>query len=485
MARRGRAPDAGGGPLYRQIANRIAGLIEAGTLRAGDRVPSLRQTSAQQRVSLSTSLQAYGLLESRGLVEARPQSGFYVRPRLDVPAPDPERVRVPAARTHVDLASALETLLRASQDPTLVGLGAAAPSPELLPERSLARLIGPILRRKAGHDAYSTAPGLFALRREIARRAIDWGGLLSPDDVVTTCGGTEALYLALRAVTRPGDTVAVESPAYFGTLLLLQNLGLTAVEVPTLPGAGISVDGLRQALAKHRLAACIATFNCHNPLGFVTGDEATRQIVELLARHEVPLIEDEVYGELQFSETPARPAKAFDRAGLVLLCASFSKVIAPGYRVGWIAAGRYHRKVLELKFTTTLATPTLPQLAIAAFLRGGAFDRHIRQMRIACRARVERMREAIGGHFPPGTRVTKPAGGFLLWVELPGEVDALRLFDEALDEGISITPGPAFSARLRFRNCIRLNCAHPWSERIEWALAVLGRLVRAQGRRSA
>ncbi len=480
-----RASGEGGATLYQHVADRIAGLIEAGTLRAGDRVPSLRQTSSQQRVSLSTCLQAYALLESRGLIEARPQSGFYVRARLEIPAPAAPRLRVPTTRTHVDLASVLETLLRASQDPTLVGLGAAAPSPELLPGRRLARLIGPILRRHAGHDAYSTAPGLAELRREIARRAVDWGGMLSPDDVVTTCGGTEALYLALRAVTRPGDTVAVESPAYFGTLLLLQNLGLTAVEIETLPGTGISLDGLRRALEKHRLAACIATFNCHNPLGFVVGDTATQRVVELLARHEVPLIEDEVYGELQFGTPLARPAKAFDRAGLVLLCASFSKVIAPGYRVGWIAAGRFHRQVLELKFTTTLATPTLPQLAIAAFLRGGGFDRHVRQMRAACRGQLERMREAVGRHFPPGTRVTRPAGGFLLWIEMPAGVDALRLFDEALAERISVTPGPAFSARLRFRNCIRLNCAHPWSERIEAAVATLGRLVRAQARRTA
>ena len=139
--------------------------------------------------------------------------------------PQPKRASVPSPTTKVDLASVLATLLRAAADPTLVGLGAAAPSAELLPGRKLARLIGPILRRNAGHDAYSTAPGLLELRREIARRAVDWGALLSPDDIVTTCGGTEALYLALRAVTSPGDTVIVESPAYFGVLLLLQNLG--------------------------------------------------------------------------------------------------------------------------------------------------------------------------------------------------------------------------------------------------------------------
>ncbi len=471
-------------PLYEQVAGRIAALIESGTLRPGDRVPSLRRVSGQQRVSLSTTLQAFGLLESRGLIEARPQSGFYVRPRFEVLTPQPRRASVPSPTTKVDLASVLATLLRAAADPTLVGLGAAAPSAELLPGRKLARLIGPILRRNAGHDAYSTAPGLLELRREIARRAVDWGALLSPDDVVTTCGGTEALSLALRAVTSPGDTVIVESPAYFGVLLLLQDLGLKAVEVPTLPQTGFSIEALRTALALHRVKACVAAFNCHNPLGFVMTDEAKREIVELLARHEVPLIEDEVYGDLAFGDVRARPAKAFDRHGLVLYCSSFSKTIAPGYRVGWIAGGRFHQRIVDLKFTTTLATPTLPQLAITAFLRGGAFDRHLREMRVACQRQVERMREAIGRYFPPGTRVTRPAGGFLLWVEMPAEVDSLRLFDEALAQGISITPGSVFSARLRFRNCTRLNCGRPWSDAIENAVATLGRLAAAQLRRT-
>jgi DNA-binding transcriptional MocR family regulator len=466
-------------PLYEKVASRIARLIETGALRPGDRVPSLREVSRQQRVSLSTSLQAYGLLESRGLLEARPQSGFFVRPRLPAQPQVPRTSSVPAATTRVDLASVFATLMRAAHDPALVPLGAAAPAPSLLPGRRLDRMIGPILRRHPGHDAYSPAQGMPELRREIARRAVDWGALLSPDELVTTCGGTEALHLALRAVTRPGDTVAVESPAYFGVLLLLQSLGLKAVEVETEPAAGIGVEALETALRRHRIRACVASFNCHNPLGFVASEERKRAVVELLARHEVPLIEDHVYGDLGFDEKACGPAKAFDRHGLVLLCASYSKVLSPGYRVGWIAGGRFHARILELKFTSTLATPTLPQLAVAAFLRGGGYDRHLRRMRAACREQVGRMRDAVGRHFPEGTRVTNPAGGFLLWIEAPAAVDTLQLFDEALRAGITITPGPVFSARLALRNCLRLNCSHPWSERIERAITTLGRLVAA------
>jgi DNA-binding transcriptional MocR family regulator len=267
--------------------------------------------------------------------------------------------------------------------------------------------------------------------------------------------------------------------------LLLQSLGLEAVEVETEPAGGLRVEALEAALRRHRVRACVASFNCHNPLGFVASEERKRAVVELLARHQVPLIEDHVYGDLAFDGAACLPAKAFDRDGLVLLCASFSKVLSPGYRVGWLAGGRFQQRILELKFTSTLATPTLPQLAVAAFLRGGGYDRHLRRMRAACREQVARMRAAVGRHFPAGTRVTDPAGGFLLWVEAPAGLDTLELFDDALRIGITVTPGPVFSARLGLRNCLRLNCSHPWSERIEGAIASLGRLVSTQLRRAA
>lgn len=472
-------------PLYEKVAARLARLIDTGALRPGDRAPSLRETSRRLRVSLTTTLQAYDLLETRGLLDARPRSGYYVRPRPLLEPMEPRPGTVPSATTRVDLASVFATLMRASHDPALVPLGAAAPAPAMLPGRRLDRMIGPIVRRHPQHDAYSPAQGMPELRREIARRAVDWGGLLSPDELVVTCGGTEALQLALRATTRPGDTVAVESPAYFGVLLLLQALGLEAVEVQTEPAAGMAVAALAAALKRHRISACVASFNCHNPLGFVASEERKRAVVELLARHRVPLIEDHVYGDLAFDAERNAPAKTFDREGLVLLCASYSKVLSPGYRVGWIAGGRFHAKVLELKFTSTLATPTLPQLATAAFLRGGGYDRHLRRMRQACREQLARMREAVGRHFPAGTRVTNPAGGFLLWVEAPEAVDTLSLFEEALRRGVSVTPGPVFSARLGLRHCLRLNGSHPWSERVDRAVATLGQLVAEQADRSA
>ncbi len=465
--------------LYQNVSGKIAGLIEQGVLRPGERVPSVRRISAQEGVSVSTILQAYTLLESRGYIEARPQSGFYVSSRRRSLPPEPRTSAPGRQATRVGISGLVSRVLQAVLDPEVVPFGAACPAPELLPGLKVNRMLSGLIRR-SGRDinSYNFPPGAYELRRQVARRSIDWGGRLSPDEIVVTCGATEALHLCLRAVTRPGDLVAVESPAYFGMLLQLEDLGLEVIEIPSHPRHGVCLDLLGHALRKHRIRACIASPNFSNPLGSSMPDEAKQELVAMLARREIPLIEDDIYGDLYFGDVRPRCAKAFDRDGLVLLCSSFSKLIAPGYRVGWTAAGRFQSKVESLKLTSTLATPTLLQATIAEFLDSGAYDRHLRKMRAAFAAQTEQMIAAVGEHFPEGTKVTRPAGGFVIWVEMPNNVDSLDLQERAMAERISISPGPIFSARQRYRNYIRLNCGYPWSDRLDQALRTLGRLAR-------
>jgi len=472
------------GTLYGRVAERLVSLMEGGTLRPGDRLPSLRRISRTEGVSLTTSLQAYAMLEMRGYVEARPQSGFYVRRRASREAGEPVTVVPPRGAAHVDVSAAVARVLRSAQNPSLVALGAACPSPALLPSRRLARLVSSIARSGVAEtNSYSFPPGRLELRREIARRAVDWRTSLTPDQVLVTCGATEALTLALMATTRRGDVVAVESPTYFGTLLILDALGLRAVEVATDPRAGIEVDDLAVALRRHKVSAVIASPTCQNPLGSVMTDEAKRAMLTLIARHDVPLIEDDVYGEaFHGAERPA-PAKAWDRQGRVILCSSFSKVLAPGYRIGWIAAGRYHDRVMRLKLATTLATPALQQLALAAFLRSGSYAQFLKKVRRAYSDQVARGRDAIARFFPHGTRVTQPRGGFLLWVEMPRAIDSLRLADEALTAGISIAPGPLFSARGQHRHCIRLSCGEAWTPVLDRAIETIGRMADSHASR--
>lgn len=462
-------------PLHRRLADTVARWIAEGVLRPGEKAPSLRKICRQQGVSMSTAIQAFLHLEDRGLVEARPRSGFFIkspaRPVLNQPSPG----RLPITGT---LANLHASLFEATTLPGIVSLGGAVPSPELLPTQKLNRILA-ARARTAGRRgvAYDMPPGSEVLRREICKRMLEAGATLAPHEVMTTCGGTEALMLCLRAVTRPGDAVAVETPTYFGVLHAMDELGLRAVEIPVHETTGLDLDALERALNEERLAACVVVPNFSNPCGALMPDANKARLARLLAARDVPLIEDDVFGELYHGATRPHVVKAYDENGLVLLCGSFSKSLAPGYRVGWVAAGRYQEKVRALKLTHTLATATLPELAVAEFLANGGYDHYLRSARRTYAANVKRMRRAILAAFPAGTRVSDPAGGFVLWVEMPPQVDAVELYTRALAQNISIAPGPMFSASEAWKHHIRISCGEPWSERVQDAVKRLGALA--------
>src|SRR3954471_5939971 len=323
------------------------------------------------------------------------------------------------------------------------------------------------------------SPGAPPLRRQFARRSLEWGCTLSPDDFIVTCGAMEAVQLSLLAVAKQGDAIAIESPAYFGTLQLIEALGLKVVEIPSCSREGMDLDALERVLRNRRIAAVLAVTNFSNPLGCVMPDANKERLVAMLAAKEVPLIEDDLYGDLYFGDARPRAAKSFDDRGLVLHCASFSKTLAPGWRVGWVAPGRFRERVSLLKFAQTVATASLQQLAFAEFLAGGYYERHLRSLRKAIAATMRSLGDCVAAHFPAGTRATRPDGGGVLWVELPDGISALELHDRALGAGIAIAPGPIFSARQGYENCIRLSCGVVWSPRIETAVATLGRIATA------
>jgi len=464
--------------LYRQVADRIEGLIEGGTLRPGQRIPSVRRLSAQLSVSISTVLEAYRVLEDRQLVEARPQSGYYVRAPRQRP-PEPERTASLDAPLRMDAGDVALQLVAAGNRPDLVPLGAAIPSPEFLPTKKLNRLLAQVARRDPQlSQSYDAVEGYEALRVQIARRALEAGCSLHPRDLITTSGAQEAIQLCLRAVTEPGDTVIIETPTYYGMIEAIASLHLRALEIATDPQEGICLEDLEEALSRESVAAVVLCPSFGNPLGHNMPETKRRELLGILRGHDLPLIEDDAYGELAFEAQRPKAVKAFDEDGRVLLCSSFSKTLAPGYRIGWTAPGRYLKKVQRLKFSSSVATATPTQMAVAAFLESGGFDRYLRSLRRTYRDLVTRMACAIGDAFPAGTRVTRPQGGHVLWVEMPRGVDAMRLHERALAEGISVAPGPLFSAADRYPNCIRVNCAVPWSDRVAAAAATLGRLAR-------
>lgn len=465
-------------PLYRRLADRVESMIADGSLRAGERIPSVRQFSRQHDVSVPTALQAYVLLETRRLIEARPKSGFYVRPRqaaatLEEPAPARHQPVVSTLSRYTPMVS----LMRDLANPALVPMGGAVPGHDLLPARRLARIGASLLRRQpATCNAYDPAPGSLALRRELSRRSLDWGCGLSADDFVVTTGASEALQLALRAVTSPGDTVLVESPAFYGLLNIIAQLRLKVVAVPAGP-SGLDLAAAALALGRGRVAAMVVTPNFSNPLGALMPEPERRELLSLAARHGVPVIEDDVYGDLPHAGPRPRCLKGMDTNADVILCGSFSKTLSPGLRIGYIAAGRHHASVLAQKTAFTVGSPTLPSLVVAEFLRDGGYERHLRKLRHTYHRQVARMRDTVAEVFPAGTKVGNPAGGFLLWLELARGVDSLSLCEEARAAGISIAPGPMFSPDGRFKNCLRLSCGFPWQDRMALALVTIARLA--------
>lgn len=466
---------------YESLAADVAASIRSGVLRPGDRLPSVRHTCTGRGVSPSTVFQAYYLLEAQGLIRARERSGYYVSAAGRSAPPEPELPSSPAdASIDVDVSERVFEVLESSMARDVVPFGSAFASPLLFP---LARLGRALAASAQSLDPWSTVddltPGQTALRRQIALRYLADGLPVPMDEIVITNGALEALNLCLSAVTRPGDAVVVESPTFYAALQSLERLGLQAIEVTTHPREGIDLAALEHAITRHRPRACWIMTTFQNPLGSLMPAHKKRALVELLTRHDIPLIEDDVYAELYFGDERPPPAKAFDTQGIVMHCSSFSKCLAPGYRVGWAAPGRYARTVARGKLTSTLATSVPLQLALAGYLERGGFDKHLRRLRHTLEQQQAQFADAVGEHFPAGTRATRPQGGYFQWVELPAPADALRIHQQALAAGISVAPGPIFSASRAFTQCLRLNYGHAWNARTEAALATLGRLASA------
>jgi DNA-binding transcriptional MocR family regulator len=464
---------------YETLAQEIAESIASGAFRPGDRLPSVRETSESRSVSPSTVFQAYYLLEARGLVVPRARSGYFVS-HASTGQAEPETSEPPAQEHQVEVSELVFQVLGHARNRTLVPLGSAFPSPSLFPLPKLARSLGKAARNL---DAWKTVedltPGSAALRRQIALRYLAMGCNVDVQELIITNGAMEALNLCLETVTRPGDLVAVESPTFYAALQALERLNLRAVEVATHPRTGVDVQALGAVLERHPVKACWLMPNFQNPLGSLMPDPAKQALVSLLAEHDIPLIEDDVYGELYFVPQKPRPAKAWDKKGLVMHCSSFSKSLAPGYRVGWTAAGRFAAAVGRRKLMSSLAASVPAQEGLSEYLQHGGYDRHLRHLRQVLAEQRRLAVRLIAKHFPPGTKVTQPDGGYFVWAELPDAVDALELHRLSLSQDISVAPGHLFSADHRFSNHLRINFGHPEDKRFEDAIQTVGMIARA------
>lgn len=459
--------------LYAEISNSIAKLIRSDVLKPGERLPSVRMLCREHGISMNTAKRIFLELEGQSLIESKPQSGYFVSRSTNQLLPLPEVSKPLPVSNHKEPEELIKKVYATMGKNNLTLFSIGVPCDELLPLTRLNKeMLHATRELKDSGTGYEQLQGNEKLRRMIASRSLSWGGNLHENDLVTTAGGMNALSFCMMALGKPGDTIAMESPCYPGILQLARSLGLKVLELPAHPTTGIEIDALKKAIPEINLCLLVPNFN--TPLGSCMPDENKREVVELLARHRIPLIEDDIYGDLYFGAQRPKCCKSFDRDGMVLWCSSVSKTLAPGYRVGWVAPGIYKEQILKLKLVHAISSSAITQEAVASFLKSGRYENHLRKLRQTLQSNYQHYIHAIAEHFPPGTKISRPQGGLALWVELDKKINTALLFDIALRQNISIAPGRMFTLQNQFENCMRLSIGLPWSEEIRQKLKLLG-----------
>ena len=469
-----------GDHLYMQVATGLEKMIAEDVLKIGDKLPSVRVLSDEYGISMGTAFQAYYHLEGKGLIESRPKSGYYVRfnhrrfPEL------PKMIQPDALSHDVTVKEMINSIYGdiASPIDKVINFALAVPDISLLPAAKINKSVMHALRNTKDHCInYGHPQGNTDLRKQIAKLAFNWGGKIKPDEVVITNGCLEAITMCLRAVTQPGDTVAVESPNYFGIFQSIESMGLKVVEISSCFISGMELDCLKKAIKKFPIKAVVTIPNFNNPLGGCMPDEIKKELVDLINKHDIPLIEDDIYGELYFGKNRPRTCKSYDTKGLVMHCSSFSKSLIPGYRIGWTMPGKFIEQVKQIKRMHNISSPSITQAAIAHYLQNGRYEYHLKNMRKALHTQCLRYMQAIIDYFPEDTKVSRPHGGFVLWVELDKKVNAFKLRTEAMKHNISVVPGKIFSASCNYSNCLRISFGKPWNDDADYGLMMLGKMI--------
>ena len=467
--------------LYMQVAGGVEKMIAEDVLKIGDKLPSVRVLSEEYGISMGTAFQAYYHLEGKGLIESRPKSGYYVRFNHKRFPALPKMMQADSLSHTVSVKEMISNIYSDITADHKMNFALAVPDASLLPAAKLNKSVVHALRNSKDHCIqYEHTQGNIDLRKQIAKLAFNWGGKIKPEEVIVTNGCLEAMTMCLRAVTNYGDTVAVECPSYFGIYQAIESLGLKVVEISSDPTTGLELASLEKAIEKFNIKACVCVPNFNNPLGSCMPDENKKQLVDLITKHNIPLIEDDIYGELYFGKNRPRPCKYFDTKGMVMHCSSLSKSLAPGYRIGWTLAGKFFEEVRQIKRMHNISSPTLTQAATAHFLQHGRYEYHLKNLRKALHTQCLRYIQSIISYFPADTKISRPHGGFVLWLELNKNVDVFKLRSEAMKQHISVVPGKIFSASCNFSHCLRISFGKPWNDDIDYGLKVLGDLVKKQ-----
>lgn len=464
--------------IYQRIANNIEHQINNEVIKLGDKLPSIREMCREHGISKNSALQAYYVLEGKGLIESRPQSGYYVR------YSNKRFPRTPETTQPVNTTEAQDTEMIINKVYAEIGtrhntnFALGVPAAALLPVPKLNKALTHAIRTLDGAIDYGLIQGNEKLRRQIARYSFTWDGKLSEQDIVTTAGCMNALSFCLLTLTKKGDTIAVESPVYFGILQLAKSLGLKVMELPTNPITGIEISALKEALQKKKIALCLLVSNFNNPLGSCMPDEHKKEVVKLMEKYNIPLIEDDLYGDVYFGNHRPKTCKTYDESGIVLWCGSVSKTLAPGYRVGWVAPGQFKEKIIKTKRYHSVSASEITQEAVGDFLENGRYESHLRKLRNTLQCNSLKYLRAICEYFPDDTKVSRPQGGFIQWVQLSKKINTIKLYEQAIQHKISFAPGRMFTLQKQYDNCLRLSYGLEWNERVENALKTVGRLAK-------
>ena len=472
-----------GGALAAQTAQRLRVMIDAGSYAPGEVVPSLRRLAGEWEISPATAVHAYQRLVDEGVLVNLPRIGYRVlavpsQRRIDGCSLTP-REPTPAAIGDLQL-----NFLRDCERLPCGFLGTAHPDPDLLPIRELQGWVRRCLREDPGCGLdYRIGAGDLGLRRQIARRYGMRGRRAAVDDIIITNGCSEALTLALRTICAPGDVVAVESPTFFNHLRILELLRLRVIEIPIDPRAGLDPAQLDLVLQRHQVKALLSVPVLHNPLGVSLTAERQRDILAICDRHGVSVVEDVIYVGL--GTATGRPPLYRDHPAIVpvLTCGSVSKVLAPGWRIGWILGGALSERILHAKVVSSLGSPSLHQQALAGFLASNGERTVLKRAAHVYRERLHTGRALIMRHFPRGTRCSEPDGGMVLWVELPEGVPVDRLYRQAIAEGLCFAPGYIFGVHVQHQRNLRL-CVSRLHGQARDAIARIGQLATSLAARS-
>lgn len=464
---------------YRELAVKIGKYIQQNQLKSGDKIPSVRKMSKDFNVSIATVLMAYDLLIDKGIIISRQRYGYFVNETIKrILEPDKSDFQMlPANVSMNEMASKM--MINAKKF-SLANFSILSPSPEMLPINQLNKCINKALAAP-GNNAYDypLIEGHDQLTWQITKNSMHWHNALKNDEVIVTNGALEAINLCLSALTVPGDTVIVESPTYAGLLQAIENHHLKVVEVPCSPETGIDLSLIEKSFRSQKITACILQPTLNNPLGCSMPDTHKKILIDLITQYQVPVIEDDTLGELLFDQEPHQPLKAFDKEGYVLYCNSFSKTLAPGFRIGWVSGGQYHHLLRRHKYGTNIASSAVMQDALSIYLATGKYRSHLNKLKIELQKNVFLYLNSIHKHFPASIQIAKVRGGLSLWVRLADHIDAMELQRVALEDKIGICPGKIFSNNNYYNNYIRINFGPVWSKRIDQHLKVLGSLIKA------